>query len=326
MTGHTVTPYEISATRAHARSNKDVKLLLASLGEKTTVDVLDALSNSLATVDPIEPKIDSRGVRCVLTDRDGDKLWLVFAVDYIGQREIVQDGDDPAHPAVFEKNGKHISRFFSVGLIWRPDDGEEGVMLIHSPWGRGGTRSQIMTLLQRSVAATPGAKAKLHSRAMVPEAVVRRIVSNLNSTRVTYVKDTGVQSTFGANSGKKSAPAEMSITVKGSATIPYRDALAAALRSKRNRDGLFVIDVRDEDGGYTTETFDDVQIAVKTASGTREYSLRDETLPTIGFNLTPEINSAYAALPENEHAKWPGELLAATKRHFLDVLGDVRSS
>lgn len=327
MAGHHLTPYDLTATRARARKNKDQKLLLASLSDKTTIDLLDLISANIRTVAPVQSADGSRTVRCVAATRNDDVVRMVFAADLVGEREVVHDGDDDERPAVFEKRKTHITRYFSVATLWRPSDGETGILLVHSPWGRGGSKGQILTLLQRSVSIDPLARAKLHADPKIPGAVLRRILDTAQSTKITYLRHTGVTSEFDAAVGQKSAAAEMALVIKGSDSLPFRDALTAALRTGKSREKFFTIQVRDDDtGDLRTETFDDVEVDVRTGGGVKTYSLRKDTFPTLGFDYTPEINAVYWALPSDEYEKWPMGLLDGTSGVFDRLLAEVRAT
>lgn len=324
MAGHVVTPYEVTATRKFARKNKDTPLELASIGEGVTVDLLDAVDSNILGIEPLKSTDGSRRVTCAEMRRNNDTLAMVFAADVSGEREVVHDGADPARPVIFTKGDQDVTRFYSCCLLWRPAPGTAGILLVHSPWGRGGSRSQIVRLIQRAVDQTEGAKAKISADALVPAKILARILRQAKATKITYRRTTGITSTFGDAQERKSAPAEIDLVVKGSGSIPYRDALAAALKATANREKLFTVRVRNDDGGYREETFDDVAIDIPTAGGTRRYSMRDDTLPTIGFNLTPEINSIYYGLPDGG-VGWPKLLLDGVVPLLQRRLTEVRT-
>lgn len=328
MAGHLITPYEVTATRKHARKEKDKLLLLASLGKDMTIDLLDAVETNLPKVEPLTSADGTRTVECAEVRRKGDALAMIFASDVSGEREVVHDGVAAGRPVVFTKGKKHVTRFYSCCLLFRPPSGTSGILLIHSPWGRGGSKSQVVLLIQRAIDQVEGAKAKISAAPMVPAKALERILRQANATKITYTRSTGVTSTFGEARRQASAPAEIDLVVKGSTSVPFRDALAAALRATKSREKLFTVRVRDDDvdGGYREETFDDVAIDITTPGGIRRYSMKQNTLPTMGFNLTPEINSVYFALPDGG-ADWPTQLLDGVVPHLekraREVLTDL---
>jgi hypothetical protein len=327
MSGHTITPYEIYATRIRARDEKkkQQRLLLASLSDETSIDLLDVVVANVRDVDPVVSNDSTKTTSCLMAERrrGSDRVTMVFASDYKGAREVLHDGEDASLPVVYEKRPRDVTRYYWLALLWRPPTGDTGALLVHSPWTRGGSKGHVLTFLQRAVSKVPETKAKLKANPMIPQAVLQRIMRDAKTTRISYVKTTGVTSEFDRASGKRSAPAEMDLVIKGSGSIPYRDALAAALRQAENRDKFFTVEVRGTDGKFHEETFDDVEISVQTGSGLRTYSVRNETFPTLGFNRTPEINSVYWNLPAGDYAKWPGALIKGTRREFDDILHDV---
>lgn len=323
MAGHIVTPYEVKAKRKHARTNKDTLLLLASLATDRTVDFLDAVESNLVSVESLASTDGTRTVECVEVSRAGDALAMVFAADVSGEREVVHDGALPGRPVVFTKGNKHVTRFYSCCLLWRPPSGTSGILLVHSPWARGGSKAQVLKLVQRAVDCS-GAKAKISADPMIPAKALKRILRQANATKITYSRSTGVTSTFGENDVKASAQAEIDLVVKGSDSVPFRDALTRALKGTTNREKLFTVSVRDgEDGGYKEETFEDVAIDITTPGGSRRYSMKDNTLPTMGFNLTPEFNNVYYGLPEGG-SEWAAELLAGITPHLVRRAEEVR--
>ena len=324
MAGHLVTPYEVTATRKHARSDKDKPLILSSIGKGVTVDLLDAVESNVCQVEPLKSTDETRTVECVEVRRNGDAVAMVFASDISGEREVVHDAALPGRPVVFTKGSKHVTRFYSCCLLSRPASGTSGVLLVHSPWGRGGSKSQVVRLVQRAVDRTEGAKAKISADALIPAKALDRILRQARTTRITYTRSTGVTSTFGEEAPRASAPAEIDLVVKGSNSVPFRDALAAALRATKNREKLFTVRVRDDaaDGGYREETFDDVAVDIATAGGVRRYSMREDSLPTMGFNLTSEINAVYYGLPEGG-TDWPVQLLNGVLPHLETRLQEV---
>lgn len=326
MAGHTVTPYQLKAKRARARKNKEVTLNLAALADGTSVDLLDVLEANLPSVAAYESSDKSQLIRCELVNAcAADVVTIVFAADRLGEREVLHDTSEDSRPVVFEKGRKHAARYFMCCLVWRPTDGGDGILLLHSPWGRGGTKTQILKLLQSAVRNEPKAKAKLSADAMIPAAALSAILDRANATKITYRRETGVQSDFASVDGTKTAPASMALVVKGTNTLPYRDALGKALKDKANRSKLFVASVADGDGNYTEQTFDDVEVEVDTGAGKATYSISTESIPTMGYNETSEINAAYYALPEGDWGNWPAQLEAAVRPVLLRVLGNVQS-
>jgi hypothetical protein len=116
----------------------------------------------------------------------------------------------------------------------------------------------------------------------------------------------------------------MELVVAGSDTIPFRDALQAALKSTKNKSGLFKIRVR-EDGAdqFRDETFDDVLIDLATGGGIKRYSMAKDTIPTVSFDRTPEINNLYYALPEGADMDWAKQLLTGVTPILEDLLFEV---
>lgn len=322
MSGHLVTPYEVTATRKYARQEKREFLLLASIAKDVTVDLLDAAEGNITGVQPLKSTDGTRTVACVEAERIGDSVGMVFAADVSGEREVVHDGDLPGRPVVFTKGNKHVTRFYSCCLLWRPPSGTSGILLVHSPWGRGGSKAQVVQLVQRAVDSAD-AKAQIHADPVIPAKALDRILRNAKATKITYTRATGVTSTFGNAAQQASAPAEIDLVVKGSNSIPFRDALAAALKATTtNREKLFTVRVRDGNS-YRDETFDDVAIDITTPGGTRRYSMKHETLPTIGFNLTPEINAIYYGLPDGGQ-DWARDLLSGALPHLIKRVEEVQ--
>ena len=310
MSGHHVTPYELTATRKSVRdpAKRAEHLLLASLSPDATIDVLDAIEVNIRSIPPISNADNTRSLTCLAFARDGNYLALVFGADVSGEREQVRDGQLPGRPVVFVKDRGHVARIHSVCMVWRPTAEGSGVLLVHSPWGRGGSKGSVLTLLQRALDSNdPKAKAKLHADAMVPAKALARILRRANAAKITYRRSTGIRSTFSGRAS--SAPAEIDVIVRGSATIPFRDELAQALRATANRQRLFTIRVRDDKGEFHSETFDDVIVNIPTAGGVRQYSMRSESIPTLGYDLTREINGVYYGLPANSPDGWTQALL-----------------
>lgn len=325
MSGHMVTPYEFTATMKRVpKEQRDEELLLASIGKRVTVDLLDAVAPNITEIEPVKQTDGSWQMSCVRAKRSGDKVTMVFAIDQTGERELVLDGNDPARPVIFTKGTADVTRIYACGMLWRPADGTTGVLLLHSPWGRGGSRSKTLTLLQRAVNAVEGAQVQLHADPMIPAKVLARWLRQANATKIVYTKDKRIRSTFGDTDTAASAVAEMDLVVKGSASIPYRDALKAALRASANKDKFFTVTLREVDGDDREETFDDVTVELDTGGGLKRYSMRNETVPTVSFNRTPEMNKIYFDLPDNKNATWPDELLANVGPEFDKVLQDVQ--
>lgn len=302
MAGHTVTPYNVTAVRKHARAKetKEKALPLASIGKDAPVDLLDAVQARLLDVEPVVSGDSSQTFRPVAIERGtgmrSDRVAMLFATDVSGEREVVHD-ESPERKVIFTKDGKHVTRFYSNCLLWRPADETAGVLLIHLPWGRGGSRAHVLKLMQRAVDATEGAKAKLRVDPMIPQKMLARWLRRANATRITYTRTTGVTTTFGQT--RASAQAELDLVVKGSATAGFRDALTKALQASASRDRLFTLSVRDEnaEGGLREETFEDVSVDIPIAGGVRRYSMRDDTVPTVGFNMTPSSTTCTTACP-----------------------------
>ncbi len=182
-----------------------------------------------------------------------------------------------------------------------------------------------MRLIQHAVDQTEGPKAKVSADPMIPAKALERMLRQANATKITYTRTTGITSTFGDSKQRASAPAEVDLVVKGSDSIPFRNALTAALKLTANREKLFTVRVRDDDtGGYREETFDDVAIDIATAGGVRRYSMKQNTLPTMGFNLTPEINSVYFGLPDGGK-EWSTQLLDGVLPHLHRKAKEVAS-
>jgi hypothetical protein len=323
MSGHRVTPFALTATKKFAREKKDEPILLASIGKDRTIDLLDAVDAHLTSVQPVARGDGSLTVQCLRTQRDGDYLSMIFAADVTGEREVVRDG--VKQTVVFTKGKDDVTRTYSAGLIWRPPGGTEGLLLVHSPWGRGGNRFQILTLLQRAVTAEEGAIAKVHADPIIPAKALDRILRNANATRITYVKSKRITSTMDGSS--QSTRAEMDLVVKGSDSIPYRDALARALKASANREKLFTLQMPDEDDPTEVrdETFDDVFIDIATGGGNKRYSMRRETIPTISKDLTPEINNIYFGLGnDDDAASWADGLLSEVPLYLKRFANEVQ--
>lgn len=328
MSGHRVTPYEVTATRKHVKNEqeKGKPLLLASIAKDEALDLLDAVENHLLAVEPMVSADKSRTLLPIRALRSGDGVGMVFATDITGEREVVHDGTLPTRPVRFTKGKTDVTRFYSCSLLWRPPGGTRGLLLVHSPWSRGGSRNHILTLLQRAVDSEPAAKAKVRADAIIPASVLRRIVRNANATKITYAKQKRITSTFAkAATSSTSTQAEMDLVVKGSMTAPYRDALSNALRATANKDKdtLFTIRVGEGDEARE-ETFDDVTVEFETATGSKRYSMRDESIPTASYDQTSKINAIYFGLPENA-VTWPDELLRDVIPLLTGIADEVRS-
>jgi len=326
MSGHRVTPYELTATRKWAKEDEaGENLLLASVSDDKTVDLLDVVEAHIKNVPPATNADKTWELECVEVQRQKDSLSMAFAVDVSGEKETILDGSKPGRPFAFEKNQKHVSRFYSCCLLWRPPKSTEGRLLVHSPWGRGGSRVQTTRLLQRALNEEPELKVKLHAAPLVPAKLLQKFLERAKATQITYVKPKGIASTFGDATNNRTTLAHMAVVVKGSDTIPFRDALQAALKASKNRDALFSIRLRDEGakGGYIDETFEDVLIDLDTGGGIKRYSMRTDAIPTVTFDETSEINNLYFALPENNHDIWAKELLKGATPVLEKLLLDV---
>jgi hypothetical protein len=327
MAGHTITPYELTATRKFVRdkAKRSELLPLASLSSDSTIDLLDVVEQNVLDVAGSHSSDKTRETTCVAARRNNDVVTMVFACDISGEREVVRDAESAGRPVVFTKGENHVAQFLSICMLWRPSGGTDGVLLIHSPWGRGGSKAHIIGVLQRAVDAHPDAKAKLHADPKVPADVLEQLLQRANATKVTYTRRTGITSDFSqAAANPASAPAEMELVVRGAESLPFRDAFAAALKRKADREKLFTVKVRDGDGGYEEQRFDDVEVEIQTGAGKRTYSIARDTIPTMGFDLTSEINAIYYSLPDDEHSGWPETLLDEGAKHLERVLAHVR--
>ncbi len=326
MSGHRITPYEVTATRKRARKEeKDHELLLASLSDSTTVDLLDVVQDHIVGAEPLVRDDKTWQLECVGVGRRKSSVSMVFAVDISGEREVIRDGSLPERPLAFTKDKKHVTRFYACALLWRSTAGTEGRLLVHSPWGRGGTRVQITKLLQRALDANLDAKTKLHSNPLVPAKMLKQFLDQAKNTKITYSKSKGIESTFGDTTSSRSTRAEMDLIVKGSDTIPFRDALQSALKASASKDSFFTIRLRNDEPptGYSEETFDDVYIDLETGGGIKRYSMAKDTIPTVSFDQTSRINGIYFDLPSDKPDEWAERLLAGVtpilKEHLLDV-------
>jgi hypothetical protein len=328
MAGHTITPYELTATRKFLRdkSKKDEPLILASLSDSATVDLLTVIEKNVLKAKPSTSSDKTRETACVAVRRKGDIVTMVFACDISGEREVVRDAQAAGRPVVFTKGQKHIAQFLSICMLWRPAAGTEGVLLIHSPWGRGGSKAHILGVLQRAVNADSDAKAKLHADPKVPADVLEQLLQRANATKVTYTRRTGITSDFAVSSSSQtSTSAEMELVVRGADSVPFRDAFTNALKRKADRSKLFTVQVRDGDGGYEEQRFDDVEVEIQTGAGKRTYSMARDTIPTMGFDLTGEINAIYYTdMPDGAEADWPETLLENGSVHMKRILDEVK--
>lgn len=318
MAGHRITPYELTATRKwpHKAEDGERKLLLATeLVREGSLDVLDAIHDNLAETDPVKSHDDTRSVSCVHAVRTGDALDLVFACDVSGEREVVRDPEQGL--VVFMKGPDHVARYYSCCRVWRKSDADRGLLLVHSPWGRGGSKLQILRFLQRAVNLEEGAAAKLHANPKVPAQLLDYLMANLNATKITYVKDKSIRSRF-SERVSETAHAAVSLVVKGTDTVPFRNGLTAALTAAQNREKFFTIEVAQQDGGYTEETFDDVEITVSNGAGETRYSMARDTIPGLGFDYTPDLTRVYLGLPSDRDDNWPRLLLDGAKP-YLDL-------
>ena len=326
MAGHTLTPYEVTATRKWVRDKKakETKLLLASIDEDQTIDLLDAVTDNITDLDALETSDGTRTFQFEYYEADADTVTMVFSNEISGEREQIRDSKVKGRPVVFTKDDRHVTIYYSVCLLWRPPDGTEGLLLMHSPWGRGGSKTQVMKLLQAATNAS-GAKAKLAADALIPQKMLDRYLRNAKATKIIYRKDSAISSTFAGNT--RTALAEMDLVVKGTNSIGYRDALAAALKAtKQDPTKLFTVGIRDPqaDGGTREETFDDVEVEISTPGGTRRYSMRNETIPTVGLDVTSAVNSIYYGLDANDPDSWPEQLCAGVGPHLQKRLQEVQ--
>jgi hypothetical protein len=254
---------------------------------------------------------------------DGDNLTIVFSNEITGEREQIRDNKAKGRPVVFTKDNRHVTIYYSVCLLWRPPDGTDGLLLMHSPWGRGGSKGQVMKVLQAATNAS-GAKAKLAASALIPQKMLDRFLRNAKATKIIYRKDSAITSTFAGST--RTALAEMDLVVKGSNSIAFRDALTAALKAtKQDPAKLFTVEIRDPqaDGGSRAETFDDVEVEISTPGGPRRYSMRNETIPTVGLDITSAFNSVYYRLDAQDPDSWPEQLCEGVTPHLRNRLKEV---
>lgn len=311
MAGHTVTPYSVIAKRKHARGERD-NLLLASLSPGGTVDLLDVVAEHITAVDPQVSTDGATTIRCEVAERKGDSVMMVIAIEVTGEQEIVRRAGD--REVVLVKEREHITQYYSCALLWRPPSGTEGMLLTHSPWGRGGRRTAIAKLIQRAVNVDGDTKALIKTDTLVPAAVLERYLRQAKATRIIYSKGTGITSTFGGK--RASTPAEVDLVVKGSDSAGFRDQLSKVLKQRKEAslEGLFRIQVRDPDGGgYREEEFDDVSVDIPVLGGVRRYSLKKNTVPTLGFDATEAITSAYHDLAGSGEGEWAERLLRSVR-------------
>lgn len=337
MALHKYTPYKITAEKLYDRgAGPAPRLELAALGGDEPVDLLDALTSNLIGLPPVANQSKTQRMRCVDLLRTRDYLHLVFAHDYSGERELVFDvaegaeGEDDASEVVFLKEDKHVARIHSCCTIWRPssakDDPTTGIILIHSPWGRAGSRALTGKLLQKALRQhEPKPKARLHLDPLVSDEALRRIIDTADATKIRYSKTKWLRSDFASpNGGQQSVESEMSLIVKGADATPFRDALRGALRNSDRRSSLFTVEVRDGDG-FDEETFDDVEITFAAGSGNTTYSLAKNAVPTMGYNLSGDVQSVYAALPPEERGEdWPSLILSGLADRLQRLAREVR--
>lgn len=327
MAGHRVTPFELYATRKRPRHDEDgeAHLLLAAelvREDDGTLDLLDAIQHNIGDVEPYVTRDGSHTVRCLDVRRRPDRVDLIFACDVEGEREVVRNREEGV--VVLIKGPEHVARFYSCVTVWRPADGDTGILLVHSPYGRGGSKSQILALLQRAVNEEEGARAKLHAHPKVPHDVLKMLLRRARSTRIAYRKTKAIRSRFSNTTGLRSAPAEMELVVKGSDSVPYRDALEHALRNASNRDAFYTVQVRDPDGEFHEEVFDDVAISLVSPDGsTKTYSVAQDSVPTMGFDVTEEMIRVFRELPADDDAEWPAELQRRAHRIMTGALDSV---
>src|SRR5689334_1895838 len=91
VAGHTFSPFALTATRSHARKDKS-DLVLSSLAEKATVDLLTALESGLGSVSPRTMSDGAISISPQAWRVNGDVLEFVLAIDVKGIREIIRDG------------------------------------------------------------------------------------------------------------------------------------------------------------------------------------------------------------------------------------------
>lgn len=320
MSSHRLTPFELTATRKFVRDEKkkNQRLLLASLSTERTVDLLDEIEANAGEIEPIASNAGAKTIRPAALKRDGNFLHLAMSMDVSGEREVIyQEGA----PLPILKDRQDVARLFALASVYRPDDADSGIVLFHSPWGRGGTRANLRAMLQRCLDVDKSTKAKLALAPMVPAKSVERLLRQAEATRIVYQKSKGIRSSF--NNQQKSAPAEMALVVKGSSSKGYRDSLRAAIRDVNDRRQFFTVQTRDDDGTYTEEEFDDVAIDLVTDAGVKRYSLAEDRLPTVSFDLTADINKIYFSLPEDKPDEWGSRLLDGVHQQLRRLIEGV---
>ncbi len=86
MSGHRITPYEVTATRKRARrEEKDHGLLLASLSDSKTVDLLDVVQDHIVGAEPLVRDDKTWQLECVGVGRQESSVSMVFAVGSLAQ-------------------------------------------------------------------------------------------------------------------------------------------------------------------------------------------------------------------------------------------------
>lgn len=329
MSGHRIGSFELTATRSRARGkDKDDLLLLAALNEENPVDLLDALEEHILDVDHYSGSDGTMQIRPQARQRVDDVLEITFSVDISGVQEIIRDGTLDGMPIKAVKGKDDVARLFSCCALWRPPSGDRGILLVHSPWGRGGSKTVILRLLQRAVNKVVEAKAKLHADPLIPSSAVDRLLRNADATKIVYSRNTGIRSTFGNKSTTHSASAEMDLVIKGSDSRPYRDALRSALRSTGDREQFYTVRLRDglDGDGYHEETFDEVEVVFADAAGSTKYSMSSNTIPRVSHELTNQINGVYYGLADEDEADWARQLMEGVSPHLHRLIESISRS
>src|SRR5262249_28228714 len=154
----------------------------ATVFERESVDLLDAIvANHVVANEPKKrprradgddespPKQhEHRTVHLLRAQRDGDHVDLVYAADFHGNRELeMKDGE-----VVFEKLTEHVTRIFGVASVWRHPTEPRSVLLVHTPWSRGGGSTRLIQLLTRCVRLA-GSSANIEHNPMITASELR---------------------------------------------------------------------------------------------------------------------------------------------------------
>lgn len=121
MSGHTITPYELRATRLGARADKDALLRLSLLARDNDDvadhhDIRDALLTHAPHVHPYVSSDKRKSTTCVLARAVGnDSVAMVFATDITGEKEIFRDMEQDGAPIAFVRTARHSGRIYLRG-------------------------------------------------------------------------------------------------------------------------------------------------------------------------------------------------------------------